>query len=290
MIEVVHFSDPGCPWAWSASPALAVLRWRYGDGLRWRLVTVGLAETPERYVKAGYRPERMATGYATFRTRFGMPFSVAPKERVAATSRACRAIVSARLDAPEREWSVFRALQVENFTSGLPLDSDTLLAAALRRAGGVDSDAILARLDDEDVRAAYEADKAQTRTAAGSPTEAQGKAGNTDGTVRYTAPSLVFTGPDGRRLEGGGFQRVEAYDLCVANLEPELPRRPPPESPLDALDAEPDGLTTQEVAASLAAGNDAPDRAGAEAALIALVGEGRARREPVGDDALWFAA
>ena len=33
-VEVTHFSDPGCPWAYSASPALAVLRWRYGD--RWR--------------------------------------------------------------------------------------------------------------------------------------------------------------------------------------------------------------------------------------------------------------
>jgi hypothetical protein len=37
-------------------------------------------------------------------------------------------------------------------------------------------------------------------------------------------------------------------------------------------------------------GNDAPDRAATEAALIELVGAGRARREPVGDDALWKPA
>ena len=30
-ISVTHFTDPGCPWAYSASPALAVLHWRYGD-------------------------------------------------------------------------------------------------------------------------------------------------------------------------------------------------------------------------------------------------------------------
>ena len=44
MIEIVHFSDPGCPWAWSASPHLSVLHWRYGDQLRWRLVMIGLRE------------------------------------------------------------------------------------------------------------------------------------------------------------------------------------------------------------------------------------------------------
>ncbi|MGA7705519.1 MAG: DsbA family protein [Solirubrobacteraceae bacterium] len=41
VIEVTHFTDPGCPWAYSASPALAVLQWRYGVQLRWRLVTLG---------------------------------------------------------------------------------------------------------------------------------------------------------------------------------------------------------------------------------------------------------
>ncbi|MCW3015705.1 MAG: hypothetical protein JWO02_2797, partial [Solirubrobacterales bacterium] len=29
-ISVTHFSDPGCPWAYSASPAIAALQWRYG--------------------------------------------------------------------------------------------------------------------------------------------------------------------------------------------------------------------------------------------------------------------
>ena len=35
-IAVTHFTDPGCPWAYSARPAHAVLRWRYGDALQWR--------------------------------------------------------------------------------------------------------------------------------------------------------------------------------------------------------------------------------------------------------------
>ena len=36
-LNVTHFSDPGCPWAWSAGPAFAILHWRYGDQLAWQL-------------------------------------------------------------------------------------------------------------------------------------------------------------------------------------------------------------------------------------------------------------
>ena len=75
--------------------------------------------------------------------------------------------------------------------------------------------------------AAYEADRRAARSAAGGPAEAQGRAANSDGAVRYTAPSLVFETEDGRRLEAGGFQPLEAYDVCLANLDPTLARRPP---------------------------------------------------------------
>src|SRR6266576_1889871 len=86
-VAITHFTDPGCPWAYSASPAFAVLRWRYGEQLDWRLVTIGLAEDPKRYLERGYTPTRMAVGNLRFR-RFGMPFLFEPRARVAATARA----------------------------------------------------------------------------------------------------------------------------------------------------------------------------------------------------------
>ncbi|MGH2909579.1 MAG: hypothetical protein ACRDK8_09805, partial [Solirubrobacteraceae bacterium] len=148
---------------------------------------------------------------------------------------------------------------------------------------------VLAAIDSDEVTAAYEADKAASRSAAGSPTEMQGKAGNTDGTVRYTAPSVVFQF-GGLRLEAGGFQTVEAYDVIVANLDPTLQRRAAPDTPEPLLAAFAGGLTTQEVAACLTSSNDAVDREAAELALIELVGEGRATRAGLGDDAWWRAA
>jgi 2-hydroxychromene-2-carboxylate isomerase len=286
---VTHFSDPGCPWAYSASPALAVLRWRYGAQLDWRLVTIGLAEDPQRYIDLGYTPTRGSIGAVAFR-RYGMPVLGEPRARVAATGRACRAIVATRLLAAGREHEVLRALQFGWFTSTLVLDEDEDIARALRGVPDLDTAALIAAIDDERTLAAYEADKAETRTAGGGPTDLQGKARQTDGPVRFSAPSLVFENEAGARLEAGGFQPVEAYDVLIANLDPTLERRDPPEEPLDALREFPEGLVTQELAAIMTHNNMAPDRAAAERGLIELLGGGLATRLALGDDALWQLA
>jgi 2-hydroxychromene-2-carboxylate isomerase len=289
-ITVTHFTDPGCPFAYSATPALAVLQWRYGEQLDWRLVTIGLTEDPKRYVEAGYTPTRMTVGNRQRFGRFGMPFTSEPRARVAGTGRACRAIVAARRLHPGREEQVLRALQFGWFTTTLVLDEDAAIATALERVEGIDARKVVAAIDDEQTLAAYEDDKAQTRSAEGSPTEFQGKARQTDGPVRYSAPSLVFQSADGRRLEAGGFQTVEAYDVLIANLDPTLERQAAPEDALAPLRRFPDGLVTQELAAIMAPNNTPPDRAAAERALIELLGEGAVRREALADDALWRAA
>lgn len=287
-IDVTCFTDPGCPWAYSENPALAVLNWRYGAQLRWRLVMIGLMEDPSGYVERGYTPARAAQGYARFRDRYGMPFAVAPRARVLATARACRAIVAARAIAPDRELAVLRAMQFGWFASTLLLDQDGDIAKALAEVPRLDAHAVVAAIEDPQVISAYQADKDETRRAEGGPTHFQGKARQTDGPVRFSAPSLIFASGE-RKIEAGGFQPVEAYDLAIANLDTSLDRREPPESPLPALQGFPDGLVTQEVAAIMAPNNTPPDKAAAEAALIELVGEGSVRRVPLGNDALWLA-
>jgi 2-hydroxychromene-2-carboxylate isomerase len=288
-ISVTHFTDPGCPWAYSASPALAALAWRYGDQLDWRLATIGLTEQAEQYLRRGYSPGRAARGYMTFRRRWGMPFATEPRPRVTATARACRAIVATRLRHPDREYAVFRALQFGWMTTPLVMDDEDDILRAIEGVPGIDAREIVAALDDPEVDAAYEADRADARTAEGSPTHFQGKAAQTDGLVRYTAPSLVFRRGD-QRLEAGGFQPIEAYDVIVANLDPTLDRRPAPEDPVEAVEAFPDGLVTAEVAAIMTSGNDAIDIEAAEEALIEPVAEGRIRRTTLGSSAFWQPA
>src|SRR5947209_979379 len=190
-VRITHFTDPGCPWAYSASPDLAVLRWRYGTQLEWQLVTIGLAERHEQYVERGYTPLGSAAGQLGFR-RFGMPFSPTIRGRPMATSLGCRTIVAARLLDPGNEYAVFRALQFTWFTTDALMDTVSGVELALARVPEVDGAALVAATESDAVLAAYAADRAHARTAAGTPTEAQGKSASSDGPVRYTAPSLVL--------------------------------------------------------------------------------------------------
>jgi len=159
----------------------------------------------------------------------------------------------------------------------------------LAEVPGVDADAAIAALDSPEITEVYTSNRESTRSAEGSAAELQGKTATTDGPVRFTAPSIVFSS-NGTSLTAGGFQPVEAYDVLVANLDPTLHREPPPETPAPLLEYFDYGLTTQEVAALMTSGNDTPDRAAAEAALLELLADGSAVRQPLGDDALWKAS
>jgi protein-disulfide isomerase-like protein with CxxC motif len=288
-VTALHFTDPACPWAYSARPAHARLRWRFGDRIDWRLVLIGLSESRETYEQRGYTPDRLLGSQRIFSERFGMPFSFELKPRMAGTARACRAIVAARELDPELGESALRALQLLQFTSPGLLDEDEDLRAALHGVPGLEVDAIVARIDDPEIVAAYEADRALARSADGSPTHAQDRFSTSDGPVRYTAPSVIFERAGGARLEVGGFQPFEAYDTALANLDPTLERRPAPASVVDALAEFPDGLTTAEVAEVMRPSDlvDA-DHEAARAELRREAEAGALVRRPAGNDAIWL--
>lgn len=287
-LHVTHFTDPGCPWAWSASPAIAALKWRYGDQLDWRDVMIGLTESGTVYEERGYTPDRMARGYRAFRDR-GMPFSTAVRERVHGTWPMCRVVVATRRLAPEREYAVFRALQLAQFTGTGFLEDYADLREAIAWVPGIDPDAIIAAAQEPETEQVFEADRDEARSAAGSPTEFQDKHANTDGRVRYTAPSLQFSNGT-TTLEAGGFQSFEAYDVLVANIDRSLTRRAPATDVDEVLAAFPDGLTTAEVALIMTEDKFAADLDAAEDALIDALGAGTAKRLPFGHDALWLPA
>jgi 2-hydroxychromene-2-carboxylate isomerase len=265
-----------------------VLRWRYGDQLRWRHVMIGLGETADHYRRRGTTGESQARGYRSFRRR-GMPFATAPRHRPHATWPMCRVVVAARRLAPDREWAVFRAFQLAQFTTVLTLDDPAGIERALSWVPGIDAAALVEASTAPETEEQFAQDRALARSAAGSPTEFQDRSATTpDGEIRYTAPSLIFTTEDERSLEVGGFQPVEAYDVAIANLDRSLERRPRGEDARDVLAAFPDGLTTAEVAAVMAPHLQPPDRDAAEDGLIAAVAAGAAERLPFGNDALWL--
>jgi protein-disulfide isomerase-like protein with CxxC motif len=276
-VDVTFFIDPGCPFGYSAWPALSALRWRFGDQLRWRTVMIGLAEDPAEYEAKGFDPLFLASSQLQFREH-GMPFSIAVKERLWATSPACRALIAVRLAWPERETAALRALQFAQFCTPTLLDSAPDLRRALATVPGIDAGAAVEAADDPQVWEIYDAERALARSAAGSPAAAQGKTAG----ERYTAPSLIFTFGD-RTLVAGGFQPLAAYDVLLANLAPKLERRPAPEDPEEALAAFPEGLTTAELAAVLETGD-------VERRLLERMAAGAVERQAMGDGAMWHLA
>ena len=272
------YTDPACPWAYSESPALRVIEWRYGDQLDWRLVL----DRPHRgrrpvRGRGATRPLRGALGQLHVPPRYGMPFAPAPKARVSATARACRAVVAARLANPGTRVGGVPRPPAGQLHHPAGARGRRQLRDVLR---GRSRASTPRRSSPRSTRPRSPRPTRATRPRPARPpasaAELQGKTATTDGPVRFTAPSVVFQS-NGTSLVAGGFQPVEAYDVLIANLDPTLTAQRAARDARAAAGRLPGGLTTQEVAALMTHGNDAPDRAAAEAALHRARGR-RARR------------
>ncbi len=287
-VDVIHFTDPGCPWAYSAEPDLNALRYRYGNALRWRRVMIGLAEGAEQYDARGYKPEKSAIGRTSFARRFGMPFRFEARTRNQGTGLACRAVKAAELQDDDLAEALLRALRFGYFATALLMDTDEAIRTQAAMVTGLDVDRLMTDLHSDAVETAYQADREETRNAdvTGRPMILQDKHANTDGANRFTAPSVLFE-RDGQRLVAGGWQSFDVYDAMVANLAPDAERRETP-APADLLPHFPHGLTTQEVAVACTANLKETDREGTLRKLVSLAYDGKARRTDIGDDALWI--
>ena len=207
--------------------------------------------------------------------------------KLLATWPSCKVVVATRLHSHELEAAAHRALQIAWFTTPAMLDDFAELKDALSPVEGLDAAAIVEAAEhDSDVADAFAKDREVARSAAGSPTEAQGKHAMEGDLVRYTAPSLLMTRTDGVVLEAGGFQPVEAYDVIIANSDPNL-ERTASKTAAEVLAASPWPLAPVEVAAVLAPPLTPPDTAAAEAELIGLNAAGQAKRITAGNGALY---
>jgi predicted DsbA family dithiol-disulfide isomerase len=276
-ITITHYTDPGCPFAWSAEPARWRLQWLYGDQLDWRLRMVGLTERPADYIDKGFTPERQSSSFARLADAHGMPMDTSLRPRMAATMPACRAVVAVRRHAPEREAAMLRALRVLHF-SGQLLDDPATLAAAARRAG-LDAADLETWLAEPGTEALLAEDLAQARTPTPAALALKHKlAGTGDGGYRYTCPSYeLVRSADGAALSAPGFQPTLTYEVAIANLGPELTRRNDPESVTEVLEWAGEPLASAEVAA--VCGIDLDE---AREQLGRIAGE-----EHIGSDGLW---
>jgi 2-hydroxychromene-2-carboxylate isomerase len=237
VIDITLYTDPACPFAFSAEPARLRLCWHYGDGLRWRLAMIVLTLEPGE-------AEKLASGASGLQARYGMPIHPFPSERPASSEPACRAVVAARLHAPGSEHRLLRALRVRTMSGGL-LDDPALLAAAARDAQ-LDPTQLARWAAGRETKEALARDIRDARDPSPAARALDHKLGGPERARRYTAPSYELRNGSAAACLPG-FNPVEAYEAAIANLDPELTRRPAPETVAELLEWADAPLATAEI-------------------------------------------
>ena len=251
VVRLRHFSDPVCPFAFSAERQRLRLEWLYGDQLDWTTHMVVLNETPPARLTA----ERLAAGRRSHYERYGMPLVWTPAPEPDAGMDACRAVVAARLRSLGHCSALLRRLRVLHF-GGLALDDPATIARAASEAG-IDPAALAAWVREPEVEAALREDMRAARNPSPASRAQDYKLGGPPGERRYTCPSYelerLSPSPENwstaDRVDLPGFRPVEAYEAALANLAPELARRPDPSGPEEVLAWADMPLATAEVAA-----------------------------------------
>ena len=254
-LTIREFTDPACPFAFSAEPARLRLNWLFGDQIEWQPRMVVLSESPDDYVAKGFTPEKQMEALATIGGKYGMPIDSSRRPRMAATVHACRAVVAARLHGePGQDRALLRRLRIRAMAGDL-IDEPGVIARCAREAGIEPMMVFRAAADDPAVEVALREDMAAAR-APSAPSLALDHKLATDGELgfRYTCPSYEIerSGGDGSgwpRFDVPGFQPVEVYEAAIANLAPELERRAVPESVAEVLEWAGEPLAAAEVAA-----------------------------------------
>jgi predicted DsbA family dithiol-disulfide isomerase len=281
-VRIRHFTDPMCPFAFSAERQRLRLEWLYGDQIGWSTHMVVLSEVPDPELPA----EKLAKGRRKLHERYGMPMAWTPAPTPAASVRACRAVVAAQLHAPDQAAALLRRLRVLCF-AGLALDQPETIARAATEAD-LDPDALAGWMGGDDVETAMRKDMRAARSPSPASRAQDYKLGGPEAERRYTCPSYELERstpapedwPTASRVDLPGFRPVEAYEAAIANLAPELTRRPDPEPVGDVLAWAGMPLATAEVAAV----SDRP---------VADVREALSRCAqftPVGGDGYWSLA
>jgi predicted DsbA family dithiol-disulfide isomerase len=220
-VQITLFTDPACPFAFSAEPIRLALRWRYGDALQWQVRMIVLTLEPGE-------AEKLAQGAPGLQRRYGMPIAPHPYPRAASSEPACRAVVAVREHAGQDPAArLLRGLRVRTMAGGL-LDDEHLIRSAATEAGIYPTD-LREWSAAHKTEAALQADIAASRDPLPQARALDHKLGGPREQRRYTAPSYVFADATGtRQIAVPGFNPAEVYEAVIANLGPEAGRRPAP--------------------------------------------------------------
>ena len=222
-LEISLFTDPACPFAFSAEPVRRRLRWHYGDGLTWNVRMIVLTLEPGE-------AEKLAEGAPTLQRRFGMPIDPAPYPRPASSEPACRAVVAARRERA-RDRGGAPAPPAGPHDARRPARRPGAHRGGRRRGRPRPGRGWREWCATEEVTLALGADITAARDARAGRRRARPQARRpARGAALHGAELRDRPAEDGVTAVVPGFNPVEAYEVAIANLAPGLERRAKPAS------------------------------------------------------------
>ncbi|MFC7131981.1 MULTISPECIES: DsbA family oxidoreductase [Salinibaculum] len=265
---LTQFTDPMCTWCWGSEPVITHLRVAYGDQLRIEYVMGGLVEDFEEFYDAANdisEPSEVAPHWEEAADHHGMPVDTAvfDSDPPQSTYPASTAFAAARLQDRETAHRYLRRLREAVAMEGRNLNRREVQREIAAEVG-LDTDRLVADIEDGTAKAAFEADLQRTRAAG----------------VR-AFPTYRVGGPDGER-QASGFQSFDALADLLHEVAPDLERRetPPVETFVDRYAP----VATREVAEVYGF-----DRGKATQTLESLADSGQVRPETRGTGRVWFA-
>lgn len=246
-VRITEFTDPACPWAYSAEPFRHRIDWLYEGRIEWEPRMVVLADTREEQEAKGFSPEALAEGVGRIAADHKMPIDTRVKPYVPPSREACKLVVAARLHADSRAVrKALRSLRIQNFRGSLLDDPEVIRVAAAY--AGIESE-YSEWMTDPKVERQLEADRDAARKPMPAAKILDHRLANWSGGRRYTCPSYEITRrEDDLTISIPGFQSFPVYDAALANLVPGLDRRPAAESVEEVLRWRGFPMSTQEVA------------------------------------------
>jgi putative protein-disulfide isomerase len=219
-----YYTDPACPWSWSAEPAVRKLMVEFGDDVSWTYVMGGLARD---YTKTPGGREAMLAHWLDIADAGGMPIEPRLWRDAAISSSypACIAVKAAADQAPDGGYRYLRAVREGLMCFRRKLDTTESLVEEARRAG-LDLERFRVDVASNAILEAFGNDLEEVRNPpSGAVLASSG---------RISFPSVVFAGEDGS--QHGAWEFRSYADLRAAaeaaGAEP-LGSRPP--GVLDAL-------------------------------------------------------
>jgi predicted DsbA family dithiol-disulfide isomerase len=244
-LMITIFTDPTCPFAYSAEPTRWRLKWLYGDQISWQTSMI---------VLSGYNgetspmtPERISGSRANLRDLHGMPMDIQPAPRVPQSILACRNYIAVRRHAPELAEKFLQNLRIATMSNEL-IDEQKVLDKIID-ATGLDCKEAALWIAEPETEIALAKDAEAARHPGTQAIHFTHKLSTTStNRVRYPAPSYIFSIDGSVQFELPGFWPLEAYEAAIGNVLPGSKRAADPKSVEQILEWAGIPLATIEIA------------------------------------------